>query len=70
MKLIKAGLPLAIRYDGTSPSGGHAKQHPALPFNYLSSTTDRQERIGPLRCARKILNQLPPSDAGFCRHGR
>jgi choline dehydrogenase len=73
-------LPLAIRYDGTSPSGGHGyqvhvgpmnsdvrgnirikskdpAQYPALRFNYLSTTTDRQEWIEALRCARKILNQ-------------
>lgn len=73
-------LPLAIRYDGTSPSGGHGyqvhvgpmnsdvrgsikiksrdpKEYPALRFNYLSTTTDRQEWIEALRCARKILNQ-------------
>ncbi len=73
-------LPLAIRYDGTSPSGGHGyqvhvgpmnsdvrgsikikskdpTQHPALRFNYLSTTTDRQEWIEALRSARKILGQ-------------
>ncbi len=79
-------LPLAIRYDGTSPSGGHGyqvhvgpmnsdvrgtvkikskdpKQHPALRFNYLSTTTDRQEWIEAVRSARKILNQ--PAFAEF-----
>ena len=73
-------LPLAIRYDGTSPSGGHGyqvhvgpmnsdvrgsikikstdpSQYPALRFNYLSTTTDRQEWIEAVRVSRKILNQ-------------
>lgn len=73
-------LPLAIRYDGTSPSGGHGyqvhvgpmnsdvrgsikiksadpTQYPALRFNYLSTTTDRQEWIEAVRVSRRILNQ-------------
>jgi choline dehydrogenase len=79
-------LPLAIRYDGTSPSGGHGyqvhvgpmnsdvrgriklksrdpREHPRLQFNYLSTTTDRQEWIEAVRAARKILNQ--PAMAEF-----
>lgn len=79
-------LPLAIRYDGTSPSGGHGyqvhvgpmnsdvrgsikikskdpSQYPALRFNYLSTTTDRQEWIEAVRVSRRILNQ--PAFAEF-----
>jgi choline dehydrogenase len=73
-------LPLAIRYDGTEPAGGHGYQvhigpmyadtrgtvkittpdpavHPAIQFNYLSTTTDRKEWVEAVRVARKILNQ-------------
>lgn len=73
-------LPLAIRYDGTSPTSGHGYQvhvgpmysdargsiklkstdptvHPALRFNYLSTTQDRREWVEAIRCARQILNQ-------------
>jgi choline dehydrogenase len=73
-------LPLAIRYDGTSPKGGHGyqvhvgpmysdargsvkikstnpRQHPALRFNYLSTSQDRREWVEAVRCARNILNQ-------------
>ena len=65
-------LPLAIRYDGTEPAGGHGYQvhigpmyadtrgtvkittadptvHPAIQFNYLSTTTTA--RSGSRRCA-------------------
>jgi choline dehydrogenase len=79
-------LPIAIRYDGTSPSGGHGyqvhvgpmnsdvrgsikiksrdpAQYPALRFNYLSTTTDRQEWIEAVRTSRKILTQ--PAFAEF-----
>ena len=73
-------LPLAIRYDGSAPAGGHGYQvhvgpmysdargsvkiisrdpraHPALRFNYLSTTTDRREWVEAIRVARGILNQ-------------
>jgi choline dehydrogenase len=73
-------LPLAIRYDGTAPKGGHGYQvhvgpmyadtigsvkikstdpkvHPAIRFNYLSTSNDRREWIEAVRCARKILTQ-------------
>jgi choline dehydrogenase len=73
-------LPIAIRYDGSSPAGGHGYQvhigpmysdsrgsvritsrdpavHPALRFNYLSTTTDRQEWAEAIRITRSILNQ-------------
>jgi choline dehydrogenase len=73
-------LPIAIRYDGSSPAGGHGYQvhigpmysdsrgtvrivsrdpevHPALRFNYLSTTTDRREWGEAIRITRKILNQ-------------
>ena len=73
-------LPLAIRYDGSSPPDGHGyqvhvgpmyadtrgsvklkstnpKEHPALRFNYLSTSTDRREWIEAVRAARTILTQ-------------
>ena len=73
-------LPLAIRYDGTEPAGGHGYQvhigpmyadtrgtvkittadptvHPAIQFNYLSTTDDRKEWVEAVRVARSILNQ-------------
>jgi choline dehydrogenase len=73
-------LPIAIRYDGSSPAGGHGYQvhigpmysdargsvritsadpavHPALRFNYLSTTQDRREWVEAIRVARRILNQ-------------
>jgi choline dehydrogenase len=82
-------LPLAIRYDGSAPAGGHGYQvhigpmtsdargtvkitstdpriHPALRFNYLSTTQDRREWVEAIRCARQILGQaaFAPFDAG------
>jgi choline dehydrogenase len=79
-------LPLAVRYDGSSPAGGHGYQvhigpmysdargsvkivstdariHPAIRFNYLSTTQDRREWVEAIRVARRILNQ--PSFAPF-----
>jgi len=79
-------LPLAIRYDGSSPSGGHGYQvhvgpmyadtrgtvkittkdpqkHPEIRFNYLSTSTDRQEWIEAVRTSRRILEQ--PAFAEF-----
>lgn len=79
-------LPLAIRYDGSSPSQGHGyqvhvgpmysdargtiklksadpREHPALRFNYLSTTQDRREWVEAVRAARHILNQ--PAFAEF-----
>ncbi|MGH3367155.1 MAG: GMC oxidoreductase, partial [Nocardioidaceae bacterium] len=79
-------LPIAIRYDGSSPTQGHGYQvhigpmysdargsvkltstdparHPALRFNYLSSTQDRREWVESVRIARTILNQ--PAFAPF-----
>jgi choline dehydrogenase len=73
-------LPVAIRYDGSSPAGKHGYQvhvgpmysdargsvkitstdprvHPALRFNYLSTTQDRREWVEAIRVARRILNQ-------------
>ncbi len=73
-------LPLAIRYDGTSPASGHGYQvhvgpmysdargsvkvkstdprvHPALRFNYLSTTQDRREWVEAIQCTRHILGQ-------------
>jgi len=73
-------LPVAIRYDGSSPSGKHGyqvhvgpmysdvrgsvkivsrdpREHPALRFNYLSTSNDRREWIEAVRVARNILNQ-------------
>jgi choline dehydrogenase len=73
-------LPIAIRYDGSAPAGGHGYQvhigpmysdsrgtvkvvsrdpsvHPALRFNYLSTTTDRREWKEAIEIARTILNQ-------------
>jgi choline dehydrogenase len=73
-------LPLAIRYDGTSPAGDHGyqvhvgpmysdargtvklkstdpRQHPALRFNYLSTSQDRREWVEAVRVARRILCQ-------------
>jgi choline dehydrogenase len=73
-------LPLAIRYDGSGPTGGHGYQvhigpmysdsrgsvkitsidptvHPALRFNYLSTSQDRREWVEAIRTARAILNQ-------------
>jgi choline dehydrogenase len=78
-------LPIAVRYDGSAPAGGHGYQvhigpmysdsrgsvrivsadprdKPALRFNYLSTTTDRQEWTEAIRIARAILNQ-PAFDA-------
>lgn len=34
-----------------------ASVHPALRFNYLSTTQDRREWVEAIRCARKILSQ-------------
>lgn len=79
-------LPLAVRYDGTSPVNGHGYQvhvgpmysdargsvklksadpshHPALRFNYLSTTQDRREWVEAIRSARWILGQ--PAFAEF-----
>jgi len=73
-------LPIAIRYDGSQPAGGHGYQvhvgpmnsdargsvkirsadprvHPALRFNYLSTSQDRREWIEAIRVARYILGQ-------------
>ncbi|HTU76885.1 MAG TPA: choline dehydrogenase [Trebonia sp.] len=73
-------LPIAIRYDGSAPAGGHGYQvhigpmysdsrgsvkiisrdpsvHPALRFNYLSTTTDRREWKEAISIARTILSQ-------------
>ena len=73
-------LPIAIRYDGSQPAGGHGYQvhigpmysdsrgqititsrdpdvHPAMLFNYVSTTTDRREWVEAIRIARTILNQ-------------
>jgi choline dehydrogenase len=33
------------------------RAHPALRFNYLSTTQDRREWVEAVRCARRILNQ-------------
>jgi choline dehydrogenase len=33
------------------------RQHPALRFNYLSTSQDRREWVEAIHCARKILNQ-------------
>ncbi len=72
-------LPVAIRYDGSSPVEGHGYQvhigpmysdvrgtakitsadpfqHPALRFNYLSTSNDRREWVEAIRVARRILN--------------
>ena len=82
-------LPLAIRYDGTAPKGGHGYQvhvgpmysdargsvkitsrdprvHPALRFNYLSTSQDRREWVEAVRVARRLLNQpaLAPYNGG------
>ena len=82
-------LPLAIRYDGSGPKGGHGYQvhvgpmysdargsvtivsrdpraHPALRFNYLSTTQDRREWLEAVRVARRLLNQpsLEPYNGG------
>src|SRR5580698_10235974 len=51
-------LPIAIRYDGTQPAGGHGYQvHPALRFNYLPTPTDRREWVEAIQMARQILTQ-------------
>ncbi len=73
-------LPLAVRYDGSSPAAEHGYQfhvgpmyadvrgsvkirsadprrHPALRFNYLSTSSDRREWVEAIRCARDILAQ-------------
>ena len=73
-------LPIAIRYDGSSPAGGHGYQvhigpmysdsrgtckitsrdpkvHPALRFNYLSTSTDQREWVEAIQIARQILTQ-------------
>ncbi|HEV3287542.1 MAG TPA: choline dehydrogenase, partial [Streptosporangiaceae bacterium] len=82
-------LPIAIRYDGSSPAGGHGYQvhigpmysdsrgtvkitstdpavHPALVFNYLSTTTDLREWTEAIAIARSILDQpaFAPYNAG------
>jgi choline dehydrogenase len=82
-------LPLAIRYDGSGPKGGHGYQvhvgpmysdargsvtitstdphvHPAIRFNYLSTTQDRREWLEAIRVARTLLNQpaLEPYNGG------
>lgn len=82
-------LPIAIRYDGTAPSGGHGYQvhigpmysdargsvkitsndpkvHPALRFNYLSTSQDRREWVEAIRVARRLLNQpaMAPYNGG------
>jgi choline dehydrogenase len=82
-------LPIAIRYDGSSPAGGHGYQvhigpmysdargsvqitsddpraHPAIRFNYLSTTQDRREWTETIRVARNILGQpaMAPFDGG------
>jgi choline dehydrogenase len=82
-------LPVAVRYDGSSPAGGHGyqvhigpmysdargsvkikstdpREHPALRFNYLSTTQDRREWVEAVRVARDILNQpaMDPYNAG------
>jgi choline dehydrogenase len=73
-------LPLAIRYDGTAPGGGHGYQvhvgpmysnsrgsvkvksadphtHPALQFNYISTSEDRREWVEAIRHTRHIMTQ-------------
>ncbi|HEV2372020.1 MAG TPA: choline dehydrogenase [Streptosporangiaceae bacterium] len=73
-------LPVAIRYDGSVPAGGHGYQvhvgpmysdargsvrvrsadprvHPAIRFNYLSTSQDRREWVEAVRVARDILSQ-------------
>jgi choline dehydrogenase len=78
-------LPIAIRYDGSSPAGGHGYQvhigpmysdargtikitsrdpkvHPALRFNYLSTSTDQREWVEAIRIARTILTQAAFDD--------
>jgi choline dehydrogenase len=73
-------LPIAVRYDGSAPAGGHGYQvhigpmysdsrgsvkitsrdprvHPALRFNYLSTTQDRREWVEAIHVARSILSQ-------------
>jgi choline dehydrogenase len=82
-------LPLAIRYDGSAPAGGHGYQvhigpmysdargsvkvtsvdpraHPAILFNYLSTSQDRREWVEAIGVARTILNQpaFEPYDRG------
>jgi choline dehydrogenase len=82
-------LPIAIRYDGTAPAGGHGYQvhigpmysdsrgsvkitstdpraHPAIRFNYLSTSQDRREWVEAIRVARNILGQpaMAPFDGG------
>ena len=82
-------LPVAIRYDGSQPAGGHGYQvhigpmysnsrgsvkitstdpkvHPALRFNYISTSEDRREWVEAIRVARNILNQpaFDPYNAG------
>jgi choline dehydrogenase len=73
-------LPIAIRYDGSAPEGGHGYQvhigpmysdargsvkitskdprvHPALRFNYVSTSQDQREWVEAIRVARRILSQ-------------
>jgi choline dehydrogenase len=82
-------LPIAIRYDGSSPAEDHGYQvhvgpmtsdargsvkivsadpsvHPALRFNYLSTSQDRREWVEGIRVARHILTQpaFDPFNAG------
>jgi choline dehydrogenase len=73
-------LPLAIRYDGTAPGGGHGYQvhvgpmysnsrgsvkvksadphtHPALQFNYISTSEDRREWVEAIRHTLHIMTK-------------
>jgi choline dehydrogenase len=88
-------LPLAVRYDGSSPAAEHGYQfhvgpmyadvrgavkitstdprrHPALRFNYLSTSSDRREWVEAVRCARHILAQpaFAELDGGELSPGR
>ena len=88
-------LPVAIRYDGSSPVKGHGYQvhvgpmysdvrgsvkitstdptrHPALRFNYLSTTNDRREWVEAVHVARDILTQpaFEPFNGGEVSPGR
>ncbi|MGH3471612.1 MAG: choline dehydrogenase, partial [Nocardioidaceae bacterium] len=47
----------SVKITSTDP-----RQHPALRFNYLSTSTDRREWVEAIRVARSILNQ-PAFDA-------
>jgi choline dehydrogenase len=73
-------LPIAVRYDGSSPASDHGYQvhvgpmysnargsvkivspdpavHPAIRFNYVSTSEDRREWVEAIRAARVILEQ-------------